>query len=59
MTLWRQNWEALKEMGLTKKQIIAVWEIIDQAQGFRYAHISDSARRQIDTIYKKGGKKSD
>lgn len=54
MTVWGDRFKWLKAQGLTRKQLVAVHRIINECRGFGSYTISDSARREINNLYKRG-----
>jgi len=41
----------LKDAGITKRQALVVWAMLDANSSFRYRWLSDSAYRQLEDVY--------
>lgn len=55
ISVWGSRFRTLRdEDGLNDDQLVAVYHMIEDARGFRFQHIADSAWRQLQEVLKDG-----
>lgn len=51
MTVWQQRFEKLQALGVTYRQALAVWALLDESKAFGTERVAVSARRALDRAY--------